>query len=172
MKHGYNDGEYTWFDEAVKMTEEEWKILDKKVKDRRDDWINVKENRMIDGDNIYDWTELMDNKTIETAVFDLDEYQCQAAETAIYHEALNNIYPPMGLAAEAGEVAGKYAKAHRDGANIDREAIILELGDVLWFVAAIATDLDVDLSEVAEANIQKLRSRKERGVIGGAGDYR
>jgi NTP pyrophosphatase (non-canonical NTP hydrolase) len=80
------------------------------------------------------------------------------------------------LAEEAGEVAGKFAKAIRDSAGkVDEErkaAIVKELGDVMWFVAELATCLEVDLDLVAEMNLQKLASRKERGVICGSGDDR
>ena len=53
-----------------------------------------------------------------------------------------------------------------------RQNLISELGDVLWYVAALATDLKTELSEVANKNIEKLNSRKNRGVIGGSGDNR
>lgn len=107
--------------------------------------------------------------------YHLDDYQEEADGTALESARdLNYLIP--GLVAEAGEVAGKYAKAVRDDGgfvSVEREdAIIKELGDVLWFVALIATHLDVDLSEIATQNIEKLTSRKERGVIGGDGDNR
>lgn len=115
----------------------------------------------------------------------LNEYQKKAHETASYPcgtigkeaHAVNYLYPALGLAEEAGEVAGKYAKAIRDNNGVvfghDREAaIVKELGDVMWFVAELATCLGVDLDLVAEMNLQKLASRKERGVIGGSGDDR
>lgn len=86
------------------------------------------------------------------------------------------VYPALGLAEEAGEVAGKFAKAIRDnGGVIDgerKEAIIKELGDVTWMVAELCTILNVSLEEVMQKNIDKLTSRKERGVIGGSGDDR
>jgi NTP pyrophosphatase (non-canonical NTP hydrolase) len=80
------------------------------------------------------------------------------------------------LAEEAGEVAGKFAKAIRDSAGkVDEErkaAIVKELGDVMWFVAELATCLGVKLEDVAQKNLDKLASRKERGVIHGSGDDR
>ena len=86
------------------------------------------------------------------------------------------IYPALGLAEEAGEVAGKFAKAVRDCSGmIDserKEAIKKELGDVLWFVAELCTVMEVDMSEVAAINLQKLASRQARGVINGSGDDR
>ena len=118
----------------------------------------------------------------------INEYQRDAHETADYPEGkvidtkegvehyINYIYPALGLAEEAGEVAGKYAKAVRDNAGvIDEERkkeIIKELGDVLWFVSELCTNLGVALSDVAQKNLDKLASRKERGMIHGSGDNR
>lgn len=86
------------------------------------------------------------------------------------------VYPTMGLVNEAGEVAGKVKKIFRDrGGRIspaDREALKGELGDVLWYLAQICTELDLSLQEVAEANLAKLFSRLERGQIKGDGDQR
>jgi NTP pyrophosphatase (non-canonical NTP hydrolase) len=86
------------------------------------------------------------------------------------------VYPTLGLANEAGEVAGKIKKLFRDkGGRItaaDRESLKMELGDVLWYLAQICTELDLDLGEVAAANLEKLFSRKARGTIGGDGDRR
>lgn len=115
----------------------------------------------------------------------LNEYQKMAHETANYPEGCVGginanhtswLYPALGLAEEAGEVAGKFAKAIRDSAGkVDEErktAIVKELGDVMWFVAELATCLDVDLDLVAEMNLQKLASRQARGKINGDGDDR
>jgi NTP pyrophosphatase (non-canonical NTP hydrolase) len=86
------------------------------------------------------------------------------------------VYPTMGMINEAGEVAGKVKKIFRDrGGEIseaDREALKQELGDVLWYLAQICTELDLSLQEVAEANLVKLFSRLERGQIRGDGDER
>lgn len=103
-------------------------------------------------------------------------YQAQAMATAIYPEDARVIYPALGLANEAGEVLGKIKKVIRDqqGDYTDesREAIEAELGDVLWYVAALCHDLDLDLGRVAEKNIEKLRDRSRRGKVGGTGDTR
>lgn len=89
---------------------------------------------------------------------------------------LDYTYPALNLASEAGEVAGKYAKAVRDcNGRIDEERrveICKELGDVMWFVAELSTQLGYTLEEVMAMNIEKLTSRKERGVLGGSGDNR
>lgn len=101
----------------------------------------------------------------------LNDYQEQAAATAIYKEEHSILYPAMGLSNEAGEVLGKVKKILRDG-TFDRLAIADEIGDVLWYAAALCRDLEISLEEVAQRNIDKLNSRKERGVLGGSGDTR
>lgn len=108
---------------------------------------------------------------------DFDEYQKKVRETAIYpHQGENLSYPALGLNGEAGEVADKIKKIIRDDNGVltptRREDMIKELGDVLWYLAAIAWELKVDLSEVAKKNIEKLRDRKKRGVLTGEGDNR
>ncbi len=86
------------------------------------------------------------------------------------------VYPTLGLVNEAGEVAGKIKKIFRDKGGIirdaDRDALKYELGDVLWYLTQICTELDLTLTQVAEANLEKLFSRLERGTIGGEGDQR
>jgi NTP pyrophosphatase (non-canonical NTP hydrolase) len=107
---------------------------------------------------------------------DLNEYQQAARRTAIYADHHRVIYPALGLASEAGEVAGKVKKVLRDqGGDFARaplDAIKDELGDVLWYVAVLAGDLGLSLDEIAAANLGKLASRKERGRLGGGGDRR
>jgi len=104
----------------------------------------------------------------------INEYQQRASETAIYQDKV--VYPTLGLVGEAGEIANKVKKVLRDNSGeLDesvRQNLIDELGDVLWYIAALSTDLKTDLSEVANKNIEKLNSRKNRGVIGGSGDNR
>lgn len=86
------------------------------------------------------------------------------------------VYPILGLVGEAGEIANKAKKIARDnGGQMDTEAvedIEKELGDIGWYFAAIATELRTKLSVIASANISKLFSRRERGVLGGSGDNR
>jgi NTP pyrophosphatase (non-canonical NTP hydrolase) len=104
----------------------------------------------------------------------LNDYQNRANETAIYPEGLN--YPILGLAGEAGEICNKYKKILRDkGGDVDvndLDELAKELGDVLWYVAQIATELGTDLETVARVNLMKLGDRKDRGVLGGSGDER
>lgn len=83
-------------------------------------------------------------------------------------------YALLNLAAEAGEVAGVAAKHIRDGGDVEEYRFKLkkELGDVMWMVAAVASDNKLSLSEICEANIDKLSSRKVRDKIQGSGDDR
>lgn len=106
---------------------------------------------------------------------DFDAYQRDAKTTAIYDPAHRVVYPALGLASEAGEVAGKVKKALRDGGGDMAAAsrdIADELGDVLWYLAVLADDLDLSLDQIARRNLDKLRSRAARGRIGGEGDVR
>lgn len=105
------------------------------------------------------------------------EYQKKSRKTALYPDKDNNfIYPTLGLADESGEVVGKIKKVIRDqdGKMNDenKKEIAKELGDVLWYIAQIATELGIDMDEIAEKNIEKLYSRLDRGKIGGSGDNR
>lgn len=108
---------------------------------------------------------------------DLSTYQSRARETARYPGVGSNpIYPTLGLCGEAGEVADKVKKVIRDrGGAFSPEvidALQLELGDVLWYVAQLASELGLDLEAVAQANLDKLASRAARNVIAGSGDHR
>jgi NTP pyrophosphatase (non-canonical NTP hydrolase) len=107
----------------------------------------------------------------------LSDYQQRSRATAVYPDAGNNLtYPALGLCGEAGECAEKVKKAIRDddGALSDerRTALAAELGDVLWYVAQLATEAGLDLGEIAEDNLAKLLSRRDRGVLQGSGDSR
>lgn len=106
-----------------------------------------------------------------------DEYQVQAQSTVQYPEKYKIIYPALKLAGEAGEFAEKVGKVIRDKneeffENETRNALALELGDVLWYIQAAANDIGFSLQHIAEMNIEKLKSRRERGVIKGEGDNR
>jgi NTP pyrophosphatase (non-canonical NTP hydrolase) len=105
------------------------------------------------------------------------EYQEKAVETAIYGAGNKIIYPALGLANEAGEVLGKIKKVLRDKeGNFDdlvtRVTIADEMGDVLWYLAALAKDIDISLDQIADRNIAKLLDRRARNVIQGSGDNR
>ena len=104
-----------------------------------------------------------------------NDYQDQANDTAIYPNESRLVYPALGLTGEAGEVADKIKKIIRDKRTLDvqeRIEIAKEVGDVLWYVAAMARDLGVDMDTMARMNLDKLRDRAKRGVVGGSGDNR
>jgi len=108
---------------------------------------------------------------------DFNYYQNRARETAIYPNMGSEFtYPALGLVGEAGEIANKLKKVIRDKSGVlseeVRESVSDELGDVLWYVAQLATEMGTDLDTIAQKNIDKLSSRKERGVIAGSGDNR
>lgn len=108
---------------------------------------------------------------------DFDTYQQESRKTwNLVHTDHPIVYPTLGLVNEAGELAGKVKKIFRDKGGVigdaEREALKYELGDVLWYLAQICTELDLSLQEVAEANLTKLFSRLERGTIAGEGDHR
>jgi len=122
-------------------------------------------------------------------MLNFSEYQQEARKTAIYPKEYSIIYPALGLNGEAGEVAEKIKKLIRDGAieelqdesfrennpNICATVIDMvtkEMGDVLWYLAALASDLGVDLADVAAENIAKLSSRQQRNKLSGSGDER
>lgn len=115
---------------------------------------------------------------------DFDEYQKKGAKYDCFEKpvVLTNLMEVgfleevLGLAGEAGEAVDKVKKIIRDKGGkfteSDKGEIIKELGDVLWYLAGISRYLDVDFSEVAKGNIEKLESRLKRGKIGGSGDNR
>ena len=106
--------------------------------------------------------------------WNLNNYQMQAKKFAIYPERMKVVYPALGLAGEAGEVADKVKKIYRDDRTDARflAEIAKEIGDVMWYCAALANDLGFDLQQIAEMNIHKLKSRKAAGTIVGTGDNR
>ena len=107
----------------------------------------------------------------------LNHYQRESRKTALYPDLGNNpIYPTLGLVGEAGEVADKVKKILRDSNGIfdqkSKEAIKFELGDVLWYISQLSSELGYELEDIANANLQKLNSRIIRGQIQGSGDNR
>lgn len=107
-----------------------------------------------------------------------EEYQ-ERAHTTSFNTAIGGdtlLYPVLGLAGEAGEVTEKVKKLYRDkGGKVDNESLNLiakELGDALWYVAEICTQLGMSLEGVAKLNLDKLYNRSIRGVISGNGDNR
>ena len=124
--------------------------------------------------SLQEQTERIENKLESISGLTLNRYQELAEETAIY--PLPIIYPALGLAGEAGEVADKVKKVLRDHNSaftqeIKRE-IAMEVGDVLWYCAAIARDLGYALEDIGMMNYEKLKPRQRRGAISGSGDNR
>ncbi len=108
---------------------------------------------------------------------DLNKYQEQSKKTALYpSQGSNLVYPTLGLVGEAGEIANKVKKIERDNKGVlsekKRKEIQAELGDVLWYVAQLATELNISLDRVAQNNLDKLLSRLDRGTLHGDGDNR
>lgn len=121
-------------------------------------------------------------------VTELNDYQSQAMKTAVYPESglgsdVAVSYVGFKLAGEAGEVLEKIAKYRWRGdplpemTNLSREewlreVVKKELGDVLWYIAAIAREHNLTFEDIASANLTKLFSRAERGTLKGSGDDR
>jgi len=108
---------------------------------------------------------------------EFNDYQKATKQTAKYPEQMALVYLSLGISSEAGEVAGKMKKWIRDGdSKMTREewvqAMSSEIGDVLWYAARLADELNLDLGQIAQENMDKLLDRKARGVIGGSGDNR
>jgi NTP pyrophosphatase (non-canonical NTP hydrolase) len=106
----------------------------------------------------------------------LNEYQKEALSTAVYGSGSKIIYPTLGLAGEAGEVADKVKKVLRDNnGEFDdwrKIQIAAEIGDVLWYIAALTNDLGYTLEDIAKLNIGKLSQRRANNTIHGEGDNR
>jgi len=100
------------------------------------------------------------------------EYQDKAKVTAIFPKEKALEYLALGLSSESGEVAGKVKKIIRDKSKLNPADLGAEIGDVLWYCALLAEELNLNLGKIMENNIDKLYSRKERGVLGGSGDNR
>ncbi len=102
------------------------------------------------------------------------EYQMKSLTTAVYPKKYSISYPALGLAEEAGEVAGKIKKMMRDNIQLEdqKEKIEAEMGDVLWYLAALAHDCGLSLQVIAEKNIEKLKARQSAGTLHGEGDDR
>jgi NTP pyrophosphatase (non-canonical NTP hydrolase) len=127
--------------------------------------------------------ELMDEFDFDDPMLTMEEYANEAMNYAIYPDAL--IYPMLGLQEEVGELSGKLKRYFRDNeydVSMDNPMVEMsaelrldmarEVGDALWYLTAIATDLGYSLDEIASLNLEKLEDRKRRGRIKGSGDYR
>lgn len=114
-------------------------------------------------------------------MYSFNEYQADVEGTAQYPDKGHNaVYPALGLAGEAGELAEKIKKLWRnhgimDGLSASHEEIkeiVKEMGDVLWYLGALADEFGVNLDFVARVNVTKLKDRANRGVIKSEGDNR
>ena len=107
---------------------------------------------------------------------DFNTYQETAVETAIYPDTHRILYPALGMAGEAGEVANKVKKIIRDGTeNLPedwKDQLASEIGDVLWYCAALSNDIGIPLALIAVQNRDKLLARKQKGTLQGSGDTR
>lgn len=129
----------------------------------------------------------------ESDYYTLNDYQKDAGSTAIYpggNTPLGITYTILGLVGETGEIANKWKKYYRDApdhndttdtpadpngdlyVNAYKDQLRAELGDVLWYVANLASELDIDLGELAVQNVKKLKDRKARNKLKGSGDNR
>lgn len=106
----------------------------------------------------------------------LNDYQDGAISTAVYADKWKVIYPALKLTGEAGEVSEKIGKNIRDGdgtySDEFKKELAKELGDVLWYIAALSRDLGYTLEDIGQMNLDKLASRKARGTLSGSGDNR
>tara|TARA_Y100001963_G_scaffold49041_1_gene68915 strand:+ start:470 stop:808 length:339 start_codon:yes stop_codon:yes gene_type:complete len=107
-------------------------------------------------------------------MLDFNKYQIETRKTKIYSDDI--IYPSLGLSGEVGELMNQIKKIYRDDNGkinfVRKQNLTKEIGDVMWYIARVADDLNIDLTEAVELNLKKLNSRMERGKIGGSGDYR
>lgn len=103
---------------------------------------------------------------------EIDEYIQFVKGMKVYPERHAIIYPTLGIVGEGGEIAEKVKKWLRGDRELDKRELVKEAGDVLWYITSLADDLGYSLRDVMEINMEKLTSRKERGVQKGDGDNR
>ena len=101
-----------------------------------------------------------------------NEYQEFVKSMKVYPEKHAIVYPALGLVGEAGEISEKVKKWLRGDKELDKQGLLKELGDPLWYIASLADDLGFTLQDVVDANVEKLSSRKARNLIHGEGDNR
>ncbi len=103
---------------------------------------------------------------------DFKEYQKQARKSAVYPKNYKMFYPALALSGEVGELNNMIQKVIRDGVKLNKEDASKELGDILWYISALASDIGLKLNDIAVDNIAKLKDRKKRNKISGNGNYR
>lgn len=125
-----------------------------------------------------------------TESMNVKEYNEFVKGMKVYPEKYALIYPALGLVGEAGEVSEKVKKWIRGDKDVhylptagykddplgqrgkDSLDLLKEVSDVLWYITSLADDMGYTLQDVINANVEKLSSRKERGVLKGSGDNR
>jgi NTP pyrophosphatase (non-canonical NTP hydrolase) len=117
----------------------------------------------------YDLPYEVDQHNDELTFTDYHEF---VKSMKVFPEKFAVIYPALGMIGEAGEVSEKVKKWLRGDKQLDKEDLVKEIGDVLWYCAALADDLGYTLEDVAKMNVEKLSSRRDRGVVKGSGDNR
>jgi NTP pyrophosphatase (non-canonical NTP hydrolase) len=100
------------------------------------------------------------------------EYQKLAADTAIYPKESGMEYCVLGLFGECGEIAQKFKRVIRGDEAVKINEIALELGDCLWYISQLASELEIDLGAIAITNLTKCHNRKQNGTLKGSGDDR
>ena len=103
---------------------------------------------------------------------EINEYHQFVVGMKVYPEKHAIVYPTLGMMGEAGEASEKVKKWLRGDRDLDKEDLLKEIGDVMWYITSLADDLGYTLQDVIDANVTKLTSRKERGVLKGSGDNR
>lgn len=116
--------------------------------------------------------KLLQSTENERKIMNFNEYQKWAKSTGIYPESAKVIYPAMGLAGETGELLNILKKIIRDQVDADRDRLVGEIGDILWYLAVLSQDLGIDFDEVVTYNVDKLNGRKARGTLRGSGEER
>lgn len=111
-------------------------------------------------------------ETVVESKTKFSEYHEFVKSMKVYPEKHAIIYPALGLCGEAGEISEKVKKWLRGDKELDKQALLKELGDPLWYITSLADDLGFTLQDVVDANVEKLNSRKDRGVLKGSGDDR
>ncbi len=110
--------------------------------------------------------------TVKGNYSEFDEYHTFVKSMKVYPEKHAIIYPALGIAGEGGEIAEKVKKWLRGDSELNKTEVLKEVGDVLWYLTSMADDLGFTLQDAVNMNIEKLTSRKERGVQKGNGDNR
>lgn len=131
----------------------------------------------MDSDGYMDWPEDMKEDLVKVSNPDelditMNGYQGFVKGMKVYPEKYAIVYPALGIAGEAGEIAEKVKKWLRGDKELNKELLMKEIGDVMWYCASMADDLGYTLEEVVIANIEKLEKRKQENKLKGDGDTR